>query len=332
MRSNDKLSEMLKSNINNIIFNNFEQLDFNNYSQIIKNITSQNNLSDKKIEYQQPDDINRECVEFNVLDDIDESKYIVYVNEYRIRDRISDISSTTNIDEKRQITLELLYDIVSDSYVASNQYKNRTSKDIEQNIIGINNLVSDKIKNKVTYLQRKDALDKLRFNIEETLTDLNDNNRKYIENSLGNYEQKEIIKACVNEMEEYIAKVDELSNLYKMYPNEEKSSILKRMTNDYKKRIEDIGKYMDSDKEEYEFSQDGDKITNITRNLAGNMEINYKKVDELKQNYTGNIEKYEMLNEDIIFAKKVLNSNVTYFDIESGDVPDKIKKLYENIQ
>ena len=60
MRSNDKLSEMLKSNINNIIFNNFEQLDFNNYSQIIKNITSQNNLNDKKIEYQQPDDINRE--------------------------------------------------------------------------------------------------------------------------------------------------------------------------------------------------------------------------------------------------------------------------------
>ena len=332
MRSNDKLSEILKSNVNNIIFNNFEQLDFNNYSQIIKNITSQNNLNDKKIEYQQPDDINRECVEFNVLDDINESKYIVYVNEYRIRDRISDISSTTNIDEKRQITLELLYDIVSDSYVASNQYKNRTSKDIEQNIIGINNLVSDKIKNKVTYLQRKDALDKLRFNIEETLTDLNDNNRKYIENSLGNYEQKEIIKACVNEMEDYIAKVDELSNLYKMYPNEEKSSILKRMTNDYKKRIEDIGKYMDSDKEEYEFSQDGDKITNITRNLAGNMEINYKKVDELKQNYTGNIEKYEMLNEDIILAKKVLNSNVTYFDIESGDVPDKIKKLYENIQ
>ena len=297
MRSNDKLSEILKSNVNNIIFNNFEQLDFNNYSQIIKNITSQNNLNDKKIEYQQPDDINRECVEFNVLDDINESKYIVYVNEYRIRDRISDISSTTNIDEKRQITLELLYDIVSDSYVASNQYKNRTSKDIEQNIIGINNLVSDKIKNKVTYLQRKDALDKLRFNIEETLTDLNDNNRKYIENSLGNYEQKEIIKACVNEMEDYIAKVDELSNLYKMYPNEEKSSILKRMTNDYKKRIEDIGKYMDSDKEEYEFSQDGDKITNITRNLAGNMEINYKKVDELKQNYTGSIEKYEMLNE-----------------------------------
>lgn len=332
MRSNDKLSEILKSNVNNIIFNNFEQLDFNNYSQIIKNITSQNNLNDKKIEYQQPDDINRECVEFNVLDDINESKYIVYVNEYRIRDRISDISSTTNIDEKRQITLELLYDIVSDSYVASNQYKNRTNKDIEQNIIGINNLVSDKIKNKVTYLQRKDALDKLRFNIEETLTDLNDNNRKYIENSLGNYEQKEIIKACVNEMEDYIAKVDELSNLYKMYPNEEKSSILKRMTNDYKKRIEDIGKYMDSDKEEYEFSQDGDKITNITRNLAGNMEINYKKVDELKQNYTGNIEKYEMLNEDIILAKKVLNSNVTYFDIESGDVPDKIKKLYENIK
>ena len=79
-------------------------------------------------------------------------------------------------------------------------------------------------------------------------------------------------------MEDYIAKVDELSNSYKMYPNEEKSSILKRMTNDYRKRIEDIGKYMDSDKEEYEFSQDGDKITNITRNLAGNMENKlYKK-------------------------------------------------------
>lgn len=333
MKSNDKLSELLKNNINNVIFNNFEQADYNNYDEIIKTIISQNNSNDKKIEYQQPEDVNNgECIEFRALDDIDDSRYIVYVNEHRIRDRISDISSTQNIDEKRQLTLELLYDIVSGSYVVSNQYKNRTSKDIEQNVIGINNLVSDKVKNKVTYLQRKDSLDKLRFNIEETLTDLNDNNRKYIEDSLKNYEQKEILQASVNEMEDYISKVDELSKSYKMYPNEDKSSILKRITNDYRKRIENISKYMESDKEEYEFSQDGDKITNITRNLAGNMEINYKKVDELEKNHVGSIEKYELLNSDVLLANEILNSNVTYLDIEDESVPDKIRKLYEDIQ
>ena len=333
MKSNDKLSELLKNNINNVIFNNFEQADYNNYDEIIKTIISQNNSNDKKIEYQQPEDVNNgECIEFRALDDIDDSRYIVYVNEHRIRDRISDISSTQNIDEKRQLTLELLYDIVSGSYVVSNQYKNRTSKDIEQNVIGINNLVSDKVKNKVTYLQRKDSLDKLRFNIEETLTDLNDNNRKYIEDSLKNYEQKEILQASVNEMKDYISKVDELSKSYKMYPNEDKSSILKRITNDYRKRIENISKYMESDKEEYEFSQDGDKITNITRNLAGNMEINYKKVDELEKNHIGSIEKYELLNSDVLLANEILNSNVTYLDIEDESVPDKIRKLYEDIQ
>lgn len=333
MKSNDKLSELLKNNINNVIFNNFEQADYNNYDEIIKTIISQNNSNDKKIEYQQPEDVNNgECIEFRALDDIDDSRYIVYVNEHRIRDRISDISSTQNIDEKRQLTLELLYDIVSGSYVVSNQYKNRTSKDIEQNVIGINNLVSDKVKNKVTYLQRKDSLDKLRFNIEETLTDLNDNNRKYIEDSLKNYEQKEILQASVNEMKDYISKVDELSKSYKMYPNEDKSSILKRITNDYRKRIENISKYMESDKEEYEFSQDGDKITNITRNLAGNMEINYKKVDELEENHVGSIEKYELLNSDVLLANEILNSNVTYLDIEDESVPDKIRKLYEDIQ
>ena len=333
MKSNDKLSEILKNNINNVIFNNFGQVNFNNYDEIIKTIISQNNSNDKKIEYQQPEDVNNgECIEFRALDDIDDTRYIVYVNEHRIRDRISDISSTQNIDEKRQLTLELLYDIVSGSYVVSNQYKNRTSKDIEQNVIGINNLVSDKVKNKVTYLQRKDSLDKLRFNIEETLTDLNDNNRKYIEDSLKNYEQKEILQASVNEMEDYISKVDELSKLYKMYPNEDKSSILKRITNDYRKRIENLSKYMESDKEEYEFSQDGDKITNITRNLAGNMEINYKKVDELEKNHIGSIEKYELLNSDILLANEILNSNVTYLDIEDESVPDKIRKLYEDIQ
>lgn len=333
MKSNDKLSELLKNNINNVIFNNFEQADYNNYDEIIKTIISQNNSNDNKIEYQQPEDVNNgECIEFRALDDIDDSRYIVYVNEHRIRDRISDISSTQNIDEKRQLTLELLYDIVSGSYVVSNQYKNRTSKDIEQNVIGINNLVSDKVKNKVTYLQRKDSLDKLRFNIEETLTDLNDNNRKYIEDSLKNYEQKEILQASVNEMKDYISKVDELSKSYKMYPNEDKSSILKRITNDYRKRIENISKYMESDKEEYEFSQDGDKITNITRNLAGNMEINYKKVDELEKNHIGSIEKYELLNSDVLLANEILNSNVTYLDIEDESVPDKIRKLYEDIQ
>ena len=333
MKSNDKLSELLKNNINNVIFNNFEQADYNNYDEIIKTIISQNNSNDKKIEYQQPEDVNNgECIEFRALDDIDDSRYIVYVNEHRIRDRISDISSTQNIDEKRQLTLELLYDIVSGSYVVSNQYKNRTSKDIEQNVIGINNLVSDKVKNKVTYLQRKDSLDKLRFNIEETLTDLNDNNRKYIEDSLKNYEQKEILQASVNEMKDYISKVDELSKSYKMYPNEDKSSILKRITNDYRKRIENISKYMESDKEEYEFSQDGDKITNITRNLAGNMEINYKKVDELEKNHIGSIEKCELLNSDVLLANEILNSNVTYLDIEDESVPDKIRKLYEDIQ
>ena len=333
MKSNDKLSELLKNNINNVIFNNFEQADYNNYDEIIKTIISQNNSNDKKIEYQQPEDVNNgECIEFRALDDIDDSRYIVYVNEHRIRDRISDISSTQNIDEKRQLTLELLYDIVSGSYVVSNQYKNRTSKDIEQNVIGINNLVSDKVKNKVTYLQRKDSLDKLRFNIEETLTDLNDNNRKYIEDSLKNYEQKEILQASVNEMKDYISKVDELSKSYKMYPNEDESSILKRITNDYRKRIENISKYMESDKEEYEFSQDGDKITNITRNLAGNMEINYKKVDELEKNHVGSIEKYELLNSDVLLANEILNSNVTYLDIEDESVPDKIRKLYEDIQ
>ena len=42
MKSNDKLSELLKNNINNVIFNNFEQADYNNYDEIIKTIISQN--------------------------------------------------------------------------------------------------------------------------------------------------------------------------------------------------------------------------------------------------------------------------------------------------
>ena len=332
MKSNEELIEIVRNNINNVVFNNFDDIDFNNYDEIIKKIIYQTSENNKNIEYQQSEDINRECIEFTTLDDIDESKYIVYINEHRIKDRISDISSTQNLEEKRQLTLELLYDIISQSYVVSNQYRNQTSKDIEQNIIGINSLVGENIENKVTYMQRKDSLDKLRFDIEEALNDQNYNNREYIENSLKEYEKKEILQASIREMKDYLSKIDELENQYKIYPSEDKSSVLKRLLKNYKSKIEDIGKYMDSDKEEYEFSQDEDKITNITKSLAGNMEINYKEIEDLKRDYSGSIKKYEILNNDILLAKKYLNNNITYLDIDDPNVPEKIRKLYINIQ
>ena len=327
MKSNEELIEIVRNNINNVVFNNFDDIDFNNYDEIIKKIIYQTSENNKNIEYQQSEDINRECIEFTTLDDIDESKYIVYINEHRIKDRISDISSTQNLEEKRQLTLELLYDIISQSYVVSNQYRNQTSKDIEQNIIGINSLVGENIENKVTYMQRKDSLDKLRFDIEEALNDQNYNNREYIENSLKEYEKKEILQASIREMKDYLSKIDKLENQYKIYPSEDKSSVLKRLLKNYKSKIEDIGKYMDSDKEEYEFSQDEDKITNITKSLAGNMEINYKEIEDLKRDYSGSIKKYEILNNDILLAKKYLNNNITYLDIDDPNVPEKIRKL-----
>lgn len=100
MKSNEELIEIVRNNINNVVFNNFDDIDFNNYDEIIKKIIYQTSENNKNIEYQQSEDINRECIEFTTLDDIDESKYIVYINEHRIKDRISDISSTQNLEEK----------------------------------------------------------------------------------------------------------------------------------------------------------------------------------------------------------------------------------------
>lgn len=334
MKSNNELIKRIENNLKNILFNYFDAQDFDNYNNVIKSIITQITDNDSKVEYVYQDiyDENSDYLEFKSLDANDESKYLVYINEYRINDSISDISTSKNTDEKRQLSLELLYNVISKSYIVANQYKNRTSNDIEQNLIGINNLLKQDTQNKVTYLQRKNALDNLRYNIEEALSGINDENRKYIIDSLKKYEDKEIKEASISNMKDNILKMKMIVEEYKLYPNEEEKDVFKRLLDNYKNKEEALSKYMDGNQESYEFSEPGDKITNLTRALNGNMEIDYDKIENSIGNYSGNIERKIQLISEIEKAENILNSNNLNLDIDDSDVSDRIKKLYDDIE
>lgn len=334
MKNNKELIENIKNNLKNILFNYFDAQDFENYDNIIKNIVAQRANNDTRLEYvyQNTYDENSDYLEFKSLDENDESKYLVYINEYRINDILSDISASKNLEEKRQLSLELLYNIISKSYIVSNQYKNRTSNDIEQNLIGVNNLLKQDTKNKITYAQRQNALDNLRYDIKEALNGINNENRKYIIDSLKSYEDKEIKDASILNMRDYISKIKKIVDENKLYPNEEERDVFKRLISNYKKKEKELFKYMNGDKESYEFSEVGDRITNLTRSLNGNMEIDYDKIDKEIGDYSGNINRKIELTNEIERAEKILNSNNMDFDIDDSDVSDRIKKLYENIE
>ncbi len=332
MKNNDQIIDSIRNNLKYILSDDFEHQDYDDYNMIIKNIVAQRTKNDNKLEYQDVYDKDSNYLEFKSLDEQDESKYIVYINEHRIKDRISDISSSKDLDEKKQLSLELLYDIVSNSYIVSNQYKNRTSHDIEQNLIGINNLTNKNTEIKTDYAQKKDALDNLRFDIEEALNNSNIDDRNLVINSLKEYEKKEIINASIDEIKDYISKTREIVDEYKQYPGEEEIFVFRRLIGRYKKLESDINKYMDGDREEYEFSQENDKIRVLAKKLAGNMDINYSEIENYSGDYSGSIEEYELLLEEIKNAEEFLNSNRSYLDIDDESVPKKIRELYTNIE
>lgn len=322
--------------IKNYLMTNPKNLSYEDYEKLIKTIIENNTTSKnkEKLEYNTVEDYG-EYIDFNVDDRLDESKYQININKFRIEDYISEMSFN-QLEDIDELKLDILFEIINNSVIVATEYNRRSEmeyKDVLKSIENTINNVKDKEGNvnlDITFEQKEYALNRLEEIIKYSIDDDIDNKDKILKR-LNDYKTDSLIIASEQEIDKYDEKLQRIFKKYR-FESENMENVLSRLISTYNSFSKNLDDFLDGKKADGDFQMEDSKYSILAKELAGNMEINFDILEEFNSDSEIDPLKLKRLKEELQYAETVdKGKESTLTEEEYIKLPEKIKEIYDEV-
>lgn len=338
-----KNKEELVSMIKKYLTAKPENLNYNDCEELIKKIIDNTTTSKNKdrLEYNAVNSYG-EYIEFESEDKLDDTKFKININKFRIEDYISeieinDIEKSQGREYTEDIKLDILFEIINNSFIAATEYNKRSDmsyedvlKNKEKAINDITNRKEDSFNHNVTFEQKEYALNSLDEIVKESLN-VDYEHKERLLKKLEEYKNTNLILASKQEIEKYDEKLKKVFYDYR-FESETMENVVSRLISTYNGLSKNLDDFLNGKNSDGNFQMEDSKYAILAKELAGDMEINYGILEEYDTGSSIDPLKLMQMKEELDYAKSIENGKENTLDPNYYEnLPDNVKKLYDEV-